>query len=703
MTGESPAIGRKSKAIGIRPAPARLAERAIPVAAHLAYRPEIDGLRAIAVLGVILFHAGLSSLEGGFVGVDVFFVLSGFLIGRLLWVEIQTKGRISLGSFWMRRLRRLAPAYLVMTICIAAVGYLILLPFELREMGKESIAATVWLSNVYFWQRAGYFDGAAAEKPMLHTWSLSVEEQFYLVLPLLLLGLVSLQSGRREVIGVLVLAWGASFAAMVGLSSSRPEAAFYLFPLRAWELLTGVLLAISGLALQQKPRKIAGWAGLALILAGLLGIRAEGFPGWQAAIPVAGTALALLAIGGKGPEGSGWLLAQRGPVFVGKISYALYLWHWPVLVLATYWRGEMGMAERAAWLALAVLLATLSWRYVESPLRRPPSAGGVPSSVLLMGVVAGGALVLALGVIFYRTDGLPSRFPAELRAHIDASGDFIQDSTRCATRTQGPFADLETCAIGPEAPPRVLFWGDSHLRALMDGLAEAAASAGSPGLILWRAGCPPLLNVMKQESAATPAQDAECPATTAQVMAAIEASDSLEAVVLVGRWTYYAEGAGVGRDAHNTISLSPKPGSGLAGSSGAELYADALEATVQALREHGLRVAVLRQVPEIPDYGARDVARGLAHGRLTPASLQHMLVAPPEMLAARVQAAESPIWHLGEVGTIEVIDPWPLLCSDACGAMNGGQALYFDNNHLTNTGARHLAPLFVSFLRDHSE
>jgi peptidoglycan/LPS O-acetylase OafA/YrhL len=667
---------------------------------QLPYRPEIDGLRAIAIVAVVLYHAGLPWVPGGFTGVDVFFVLSGFLIGGLLWTELCRSGHIALGAFWMRRLRRLAPAYLVMAVTVIVAGYLILLPADLRELGKETIAATLWFSNVLFWRGAGYFDGAASEKPMLHTWSLSVEEQFYVALPLLLLTLFRLRTRPRAVVGILATTWAASLGAMLLLTPSRPDAAFYLFPFRAWELLTGVLLAILKPVLSERVRTPLGWAGLALILVSILRIRAEGFPGAQAMLPVAGTALALLAIGGDAPAGPGRLLALPGPVFIGRISYGLYLWHWPILVLATYWRGEMDGAERGAWLALSGLLATLSWRYVEAPVRRPASAGGVASTAVIAGLGSGAVLVLATGTVFYRTDGLPARFPNELRAYIDASGDFLQDWSRCEVPDEGPLAGIESCAIGPQAPPRVLIWGDSHLRALMDGLADAARAAETPGLIVWRAGCPPLLGLAKRESAATPAQDAACPLATAQVLEAIRKSETLETVILVGRWTYYAEGAGIGRDAHNTISISALPGSSLSGGTQAGLYAEAVEMTVETLRGFGLNVAVFRQVPEIPNYDSRGIARALAHGRLTAETVEPLLVAQPEALAARVRSAEAPLWQLEADGAIEFVDPWPFLCRDLCRVTEGERVLYFDNNHLTNAGARYLAPLFASLFEE---
>jgi peptidoglycan/LPS O-acetylase OafA/YrhL len=656
------------------------------------YRPEIDGLRAIAVLSVLLyhgalFHPALPRLGGGFTGVDIFFVISGFLIGGILWRDIRETGRIRLARFYLRRIKRLAPAYFAMVAAVLVVGWLILLPFEFREFGKSLIAATVYLSNIHFHREAGYFDGLSEEKPLLHTWSLAVEEQFYIVLPFLMLALLRWRASLPVVLGALALV---SLAACLWLTRAMPSATFYLFPFRAWELLAGVLLAIAG---QERGWRFAlhpalSWAGLALIAASVTLIRPEGFPGWQALGPVLGTALILA--NGRDANPVNRALAHPAPVFIGLISYSLYLWHWPVLVLSTYWRGGGGgAAEAAGWLALAFVLATLSWRYVERPVRQMP--GG--ARALLAGTVLASGALLALGAVLWRGDGLPARFAPEYRTHIAASGDFNQDWSRCTWPASGPFAGVETCPIGPDGAPRVLIWGDSHLRAMKEGLEAAARHANTPALILWHAGCPPLFGLSKTESAATPAQDAACTRANRVIRDAVARVEGIEALLLVGRWRYYAEGHGVGRDAHNRITLAPLPASDLPEGPQQALYAEALSRTVAEVAAHIPRIHILRQPPEMPEYDSRHIARALVHGRDPGAGV---LGLPRAEAEARAAPAEAPIRALAQAGKVEVIDPWPRLCDAArCSVMQGGEALYFDNNHLTNRGARSLADLFA--------
>ncbi|MEZ5913577.1 MAG: acyltransferase family protein [Paracoccaceae bacterium] len=681
----------------------------------LAYRPEIDGLRAIAVGAVVLYHFGLAGLSGGFVGVDIFFVISGYLIGGILWAELGATGRLSFRRFYERRLRRLAPAYLAVALTSLVVGWLVLLPFEFREFGKELVAATLWFSNIFYWREAGYFDIGAEHRVLLHTWSLSVEEQFYLVLPATLWLMLRLLGRPGAVMAALTLLWAVSAALCLWASRADPTAAFYLFPFRAWELLSGVLLAIAGQQWPHRtrpasPRAAAAlaWAGLALLALALGFVQSAGFPGWQAALPVAGTGLLLAATG----SGGGGLVARAlrlPPVrFVGLISYSLYLWHWPVLVLSREWRGPQaahGLLAEAGWIALTLALAALSWRFVEQPVRQGRFWRGwrvfVPAG-LALGAVAGA------GVGLWKAEGLPGRFDPAVRAYVEASGDFLQDWSRCTTLAEGPLAGLEGCAIGPEGPPRVLIWGDSHLRALMDGLAEAGTRTGVAGLILWRAGCPPVFGLEKDETAATAPQNRACGAANRQIRAALPAlkAAGVERILLVGRWSYYAEGAGIGLDGQNRIALAPGPDGDAAIGAAPDAAGRMAAALDLTLAEMGAvfgpaNLWLFRQPPELPAFDSRTLAAALAHGRIDEAGAAARGRVSAADLSARVARAEAPLRALAAAGALRLIDPWPWLCAPdggSCGAFGrdpaagpGPRVLYFDTNHLTNAAARMLA------------
>lgn len=659
------------------------------------YRKEIDGLRAIAVIAVVLYHFGVPGVGGGFVGVDVFFVISGFLIGGILWNELSKSGRIDLRSFFFRRIRRLAPAYFAMAAGTTTVAYLVLLPFEFREFGKSLIAATVWLSNVHFFREAGYFDIDSESKVLLHTWSLAVEEQFYLALPMLLLLLR--HGSKRIIIGVLLTAWASSLASSIALMSHSPTASFFLFPFRAWEMLSGVLLAIWGKETHETWRRGPGysWLGLALVLGAIVLVRpGQNFPGWQALWPVAGTVLLLL--NGQDDNPVNRLLSARIPVFVGLISYSLYLWHWPVFTLSTYW-GEDGMNwfETGLWMLLAVLLSTAAWAWIERPARRL-----LPDRTLLYGFVLSGALSLAMGAWAYLSDGVPDRFGPPARTHIDASTSFFYDQSRCSIRNEGPFKDIKICAVGPAGEPKVLFWGDSHLRAMMGGVDLAAKEARTPALVIWHAGCPPLFGLAKRESAATGAQDKQCLTDNRRLLDGLAEMKHMHRIVLIGRWSYYATGSGIGVDEHNKIWLSAA--SGFEGDAQGQqaLYESAWTRTVSALNPHFDQIHVLRQVPEMPRYVSRDFARKLAHGRLDQEETSEILAVTTQELDVRSEQAEKPLRKLAAEGAIQLIDTWPLLCRPECEVVHDGVSYYFDNNHLNTAGADALRKLWLPLLAD---
>lgn len=666
----------------------------------LPYRGDIDGLRAVAVLAVVLYHFGLPLL-GGFVGVDIFFVISGFLIGGILWREYDATGRISLRNFYIRRFRRLAPAFFAMLLVTTALGWVILLPFEFREYGKAVIASTVYLSNVLFFRQAGYFDTASEDKPLLHTWSLAVEEQFYIFLPLLL---IVLARWRWGVIGALVACWAASLIACVLLTPVSHTAAFYLFPFRAWELLSGVLLAIWG------QTRGSNWRGHpALSSVGIVMVSASIwftpvgplFPGLLAIPPVLGTLLLLSSGNGDTPVNR--VLTMPVMRFFGLISYSLYLWHWPVYTLASALRGDMGLPELLIWMAVSVGLGWLSWRFVEQPVRH---ARRLTGRAVFGGMAVASAAALVVGFALFTRDGLPDRFGPQARVHIAASGDFLQDWSRCRIADSGPLDGLEVCPIGPDGPPRLLVWGDSHVRAMKEGLDVAALEAEVPGLILWRAGCAPLFGLRKVESAATPAQDTACTRANKQIRQALPTLDSLDSVLLIGRWSYYATGEGVGLNADDRIALFPTDRPTSTETRQSQLLAKAARTTVEELGRLFDHVHVLRQPPEIPWYNSRFAAREAAHAGLplaAPATTDSSV--PAAAIVLRATLSDSPWLPLADEGRITFLDTWPYFCADGtCSAVQQGQGQYFDNNHLTNSAAIRirdvLRPVFAPLLTE---
>lgn len=654
------------------------------------YRREIDGLRTIAILPVLFFHFELPGFSGGFTGVDVFFVISGFLIGGILWAEHAETGRINLGAFYMRRIRRLAPAYFAVILCCLAVGWMVMLPFDYRALAKEIISSSVYLSNIYFFTEAGYFDTAAKEKVLLHTWSLSVEEQFYIVLPPLLLTFSRLRKSLPLVLGVLALT---SLVACIALTPSNQTATFYLFPFRAWELLAGVLLAIVGYQrkLNWDIHTSLSWIGLVLIAVAVFGLsESPAFPGWQACLPVLGTVL--LIANGQNANLVNRMLSHPWPVFIGLISYSLYLWHWPILTFWNYVMGDLGsLLTKVALVAGAMVIAALSWRLIEAPTRR----ANVSAATFFGATAAATTTALAAGAVIYLQDGLTNRFNQNVVTHIAATQDFLQDWSRCTTPRDGAFAGIEICPIGPEGDPQLLIWGDSHVRAFKEGLEEAAFEAGVPALIIWRAGCPPLFGIEKIESTTTAVVNAYCFKANERIRTALEDSARFPTVLLIGRWAYYAQGHGVGRDLGNAIKLTAKDPTLPAETTQADLLGTAMVQSIAQIVADGREVFVLQQPPEIINYHSIAVSRALVHGRLTQDEAIALATTSISDLRDRNVEADAILARLHEDTQAQVLQSWNAFCSDeVCSAMTGGFAGYFDNNHITNTNARRVKGLF---------
>ena len=381
------------------------------ISAH--YRPDIDGLRAIAVISVLLFHLMIRPALGGFVGVDIFFVISGYLIGNIVLGEV-AEGRFSLRAFYERRFRRILPALFVMMLATLAILVATAYPVSLAQYSRNAMAAVFSVSNIYFWRMSGYFDAASNQNFLLHTWSLGVEEQFYLLFPPLVMAIGRFAKGR--VVAILGLLAVVSFLASVWLVGHAPSAGFYLLPSRAWELLLGTLAGRVRFNWLAAPvqRNLVALAGAVAVLAPIVAYReATPVPGVAALLPCLGTAMIIVS-GGHGETLVSRVLSARPAVFVGLISYSLYLWHWPLLVLAQELKPApyLGRFEKLAVLALSFGCAILSWRYVERPFR----GGAAASSILrTTGIAAAsatallGGLILAAGLPGCRDVSIPSR------------------------------------------------------------------------------------------------------------------------------------------------------------------------------------------------------------------------------------------------------------------------------------------------------
>lgn len=457
------------------------------------YRKEVDGLRALAVLPVILFHAGFETFSGGFVGVDVFFVISGYLITSILVADL-AEDRFSIVHFYERRARRILPAlFFVMAVCLP-LAWWCLLPKDLRSFSTSLAAVSLFVSNVLFWLQSGYFGTAAQYKPLLHTWSLAVEEQFYVLFPLLLL--FFWRFGRRWLVPAIAMIALASLAAAQWVEATQPDAAFFLLPSRAWELAIGALLAIylTRSSHMQRPETFdtCGAALGFLLIATSVFVydSATPFPGIHALLPTIGAALIILCANPRNFVGR--LLSSAPLVGIGVISYSAYLWHQPLFAFA---RTRMVLAPgkgTMGWLVVGSLaLAWLTYKLVETPFRMKKWL--TRRQVFALSAV-GSLCFLGLGIFGYLRNGFADRLTPDQRevyAFTDYSFGDVYRARVCHLLDGQTSADFAPQCAGTAATGGAILWGDSHAAALSYGLRSVL-----PGLGQYTVGaCPPILGV----------------------------------------------------------------------------------------------------------------------------------------------------------------------------------------------------------------
>lgn len=649
------------------------------------YRPEIDGLRAVAILPVVLFHAAVPGFAGGYVGVDVFFVISGYLITSLIQRELD-RGEFSFIRFWERRARRILPALTVVVMCSLAAGWFILIPPDLERLGAAALAQALFASNILFWRETGYFNPDAETKPLLHTWSLSVEEQFYLCFPLVLFLLASLGwLTRARIIAAGLLA---SLLLSIYGAAAHPAATFYLLPTRAWELLLGALLAVSPgllrLHASALPRgEILSWLGLTAIAAAVFSFTAETpFPGLAALLPCLGTA-AVIRSNEERLTSLGRLLATAPLVQLGLISYSLYLWHWPLIVFASYASFDaLAPLEIGAIIASSVALAWLSWRFVENPVRRRIVLRTRPR----LAVAAGSGLLLtgAIGLSAAASGGFPSRLPPEALHYAEGADDFAFRADEChmtAAELTGP---VELCRLGTAAGgerPALLVWGDSHAAALLPILNQMSADYSVPAVFTSYSGCPPLQVVFSRGM-----QNDDCPDFNRTVLDfAIE--HGVRHVLLIGNWTLYTDGEENGDVKWLIIgeqleSTPPEDAHAV--------FKRHFIASIDLLLAHGFTVWIVEQVPLQPFDPPRRLTQAALYGG-DPGALGR----PVSEHAAR-QAFVNSVFESVAGPQVRLIDPTPLLCGEdgLCAAARDGRSLYRDEHHLSRFGALQTRPLF---------
>ncbi|WP_108792083.1 SGNH hydrolase domain-containing protein [Erythrobacter sp. Alg231-14] len=610
-----------------------------PVSGH-AYRRDIDGLRALAVLPVLLYHAKVPGFSGGFIGVDIFFVISGFLITGIIAREIDA-GEFSILTFYERRARRILPALLAMIAFVLIMASALFLPSDFAGVAPTALAAIGFLANVWLFTQTGYFQGDADTIPLLHTWSLGVEEQFYIAVPIAFIVIAKMAPGWR--IKAVIAATLLSFIWAAMKQADSDGFAFYMLPTRAWEMLAGSILAL-GLIPAVKHRVVSeivcATALIAILAASALYDRQTVFPGVTALAPV----IAAMALIHCAPGTAvGRMLSLKGPVWIGLISYSLYLWHWPIIVFWRYSLDEkLTLVHASGLILLSILVAWTSWRFIEQPFR---SKSRFPAKRIWLWSGAGMAAIGAIAVFFVAQGGWSNRFDDETLRMADAASDHSPVRMDCvADRITN---HSRVCNLGAETEPSSIIWGDSHAVEIAWALGENYGARGESIIQRTRGSCPPAIGF-------DPPKDPRCTMFNASVLEEIAASPEISTVYLAGYWA--------------------QPPYQIAGIN------ELLDETIARLHALGKTVTLIGPIPTQPVAVPRLLAM---HGPDAPT------LSTADFLAVADGFRQNyPAWRARGVVIIDPIDR--LSDNGQTIIVAAGQPLYYDDHHLSLAGARHI-------------
>jgi peptidoglycan/LPS O-acetylase OafA/YrhL len=620
----------------------------------MTYRREIDGLRAVAVLPVLFFHAGFTWFPGGFIGVDVFFVISGYLITGNILSDLRA-GRFSLWDFYERRFRRIAPALLAMCAATIPFAWQWMVPAEFEAYGRSLLATALSFSNIHFWKATGYFAQPAALQPLLHTWSLAVEEQFYVLFPLLL---IALKKYRAAGIAALAIA---SFLLTRVMAESDPAGNFYLLPTRFWELAAGALLAVFAPATPSRAvaEPLAAGGLACVVLSIFLLDDARSFPGPWALPPVLGT-LALLAAGGDNLTAR-CVLARRPLVAIGLISYSLYLWHQPLFAFARIRLfGDVSKPLYLVLIGASVILAYASWRWIEQPFR---DRRRFSRTSIFAGTAAAAAALFVFGLVSDRTGGLPQRQPSI----GSAFGERLRVNHGLSADCEGKVPPPRTCVT--DDAPEIVVWGDSFAMHLVAGIVASRPSVRLAQVT--KSACGPLLGVAPLILPDYPRSWAEkCLAFNEAAKGYIERTKSIRFAVLSSPVAQYMQPVGTLLAGETVIPSGMEP---------ARLH---LLATVAWLKARGIAPVIFAPPPSSgSDTGAclaRSAWIGEAGDRCS---------FPAADAAARGKKVRALLYSLG----VPVVDVADFLCDERrCRARDGDVLIYRNGTHLSYEGSRYV-------------
>lgn len=637
------------------------------------FRADINGLRAWAVVAVVLYHFNVPGFGGGFAGVDVFFVISGFLMAGIVCKGLDA-GRFGLASFYLARARRILPALIVLVAVVLVVGWFLLMPREYQTLGKHARESLLFSSNLRYLAEAGYFDSASHEKWLLHTWSLSVEWQFYLLYPLGLLGLSKLLPGRRALLVAHLLGILASFAVCQFLSAREPSAAFFQLQSRAWEMLLGGMVYLLGeqFCLSARVRQLLEVLGGALVVAAVLQVDTSmRWPGTAVLLPTLGAGLIILA----GRQGS--LLTGSGAAqWLGTRSYSIYLWHWPLVVLLVYFDQQHSPVLIGAGLLVALLLGHLSYRWVEVPGRDwLAQKSKVQGAIWLVSCVA----VFAVSAQMVRRSGFPDRLPQAV-AQVEA------ERHNRNSRIEECLGEAAPCVFGGNQISALVI-GDSHADAVVTAV---AASLPSQQQGVYFRGMSACLMVLAAHRVGYDGAE-PCRGLKDELFTQLETLYPGKPLIVVNRTTFYAMGElpipGINHPGKPAVYFS-RPVEAATPEFLEEFREQYVESACQLAKHHPLYL--MRPVPEMMDSVPHLLGRAMLLGKRVEPSITRTAYSQRHALVWAAQ--DEAVARCGA----HILDPMPYLCDErSCHGSRDGWPLYVDDDHLSEVGNRLLIPMFA--------
>lgn len=659
----------------------------------IAYRPHIDGLRAIAVLAVIIYHAHISVAEynilsGGFIGVDVFFVISGYLIGSILIKDLRNK-TFTFRNFYERRARRILPSLFTVMIASLPLAWLFMFPTDFQNYAKSIISSVFFGSNIVFWQEGGYSDTANALKPFLHTWSLSVEEQFYIFFPPLLMMIH--KYARNQILYLFALGTVLSLALAHWAAYQYTSAAFYLLPTRGWELLAGAIIAI--FHQNGSKARISFYTqympslGLGLILWAIIGFDDQvPHPSLWTALPVIGT-MSILYYGGVQKDPASWLLSLKPMVWIGLISYSLYLWHQPLFAFARLASIDaLSLNIKLGLIALTFILSILSWRYIEQPFR---DKNAVSTKLLLIILSVTSAVISVIALCGIYNGGFSDRFHSPLMKHLEPKRfDYIYvDGKKCHER----FAK-EACVLGKEtATQNWVIIGDSHMGQMSTSLWNRLKQDQNKRLtILTRGGCPYAPDIILGRGQ----QDHPCPPEMNKQRQERLLSMPPSNIIIGGRLPFYISGK---RFDNEMGGIEPSQGNfdykmNLNKNSSHQNVKASLVSSLQELIDHGHHLILIYPTPEF-GWNVTEKMRKIIRAKGTKNFNQWLenegISIPYSLFKKRAQDAYDIYDALGDNEHITRIYPEKIFCSEQtaqCTAHGKDQIYFKDQDHPSLTG-----------------